>query len=141
MRSVMRNPATMLMVANITAMVARTLLKTGELAVPVSRIAPTTEMAEIALVSDISGVCRSGDTLRTNSRPSGTAKTSTYRLTSISVVIFFLWSLFSGLRFNAHTQQRLHPRVHNFAISRHQRFARDLIAEIDVQRAFLGQHV
>ena len=34
-----------------------------------SAIAPTTEIAEIALVSDISGVCSSGETRRISSKP------------------------------------------------------------------------
>src|SRR6266478_3737852 len=76
-RSVIRKPATMLMVANMTAMMPRILLNRGEPPLPETRIAPTTEIAEIALVSDIRGVCRSGDTLRTSSRPSGTASTRT----------------------------------------------------------------
>src|SRR5258708_22592428 len=83
----MRNPATMLMVANATATIPRILLSIGELPLPETRIAPTTEIAEIALVSDIRGVCNKGDTRRTSSRPSGTARTRTYRLTSISLLM------------------------------------------------------
>src|SRR5882672_4212069 len=78
-RSVIRNPATMLMVANATAMMPRILLTIGEPPLPETRIAPTTEIAEIALVNDIRGVCNRGDTRRTNSRPSGTPRTRTYR--------------------------------------------------------------
>jgi hypothetical protein len=68
-------------------MVPSTLLNIGAAPLPDTRIAPTTEMAEIAFVKDINGVCKSGDTRRTNSRPKGTASTSTYRLISISLLI------------------------------------------------------
>ena len=42
------------------------------------RIAPTTAIAEIALVSDISGVCSSGETLRITSKPRKVASMKTY---------------------------------------------------------------
>ena len=45
---------------------------------PLIRIAPTTEMAEMALVSDISGVCSSGETLRMSSKPRKAASMKTY---------------------------------------------------------------
>ena len=41
-------------------------------------IEPTTAMAEMALVSDISGVCSSRETLRITSRPVNVASISTY---------------------------------------------------------------
>src|SRR5882672_9910461 len=47
---------------------------------PASRIAPTTAMASSALVKDISGVCRSGDTRRITSKPIKPASMNTYRL-------------------------------------------------------------
>src|SRR5262249_55245237 len=60
MRSVMRNPPTMLLVAAITARIPRmndSLLS----CLPTSTIAPTTAMASRALVMDINGVCSNGD--------------------------------------------------------------------------------
>src|SRR6202007_1163212 len=87
---VMRNPATMLMVDAVTAIQPKTFESVGESPAPEIRIAPTTEIAEIALVSDIKGVCSSGDTRRTSSNPSGTARTSTYRLISSSLLMQLL---------------------------------------------------
>ena len=77
MRSVMRNPLTMLMVEQVTATTPSTLLSSGASPAPVMRMAPTTEMAEIALVNDISGVCSSGDTRCTSSRPRNPARRKT----------------------------------------------------------------
>ncbi len=69
MRSVIRKPLTMLVIAAVTAMKPSTREQVVASSAPVIRMAPTTEMAEIALVSDISGVCSSGETLRMISRP------------------------------------------------------------------------
>jgi hypothetical protein len=49
---------------------------------PVSRMAPTTVMAEIALVSDISGVCSSGDTPRMSWKPRNAASMKTHKSNS-----------------------------------------------------------
>src|SRR5215472_254293 len=68
MRSVMRNPPTMLLVAAMTAMVPSTAERVL-LCSPTSTIAPTTAIASSALVSDISGVCSKGDTRRMTSKP------------------------------------------------------------------------
>ena len=46
---------------------------------PASMIEPTTAMAEIALVSDISGVCSNLDTLRITNSPVNVASISTYK--------------------------------------------------------------
>src|SRR5512145_464584 len=51
---------------------------------PATRIEPTTAIAEIALVSDISGVWSSGETRRMISRPRKVARTKMYRLSAIS---------------------------------------------------------
>src|SRR5580698_8175678 len=77
MRSVMRKPLTILVTAAVIAMKPSTLLSVVAPSAPVIRMAPTTEMAEIALVSDISGVCSSGDTLRIISRPTKVASMNT----------------------------------------------------------------
>src|ERR1700681_1368779 len=58
MRSVMRNPPTMLLVAEQMGMVPRKVKKLF-LFPPAKIIAPTTAMASSALVSDINGVWRS----------------------------------------------------------------------------------
>src|SRR5208337_2941416 len=68
MRSVIKKPPTMLLVAATTAMNP----KTAEgvlLCSPTSTMAPTTAMASKALVSDINGVCNSGETRRITSNP------------------------------------------------------------------------
>src|SRR5215471_5313607 len=68
MRSVMMKPPTMLLVAAMMAiaprMVASSLLRS-----PTRTIAPTTAIASRALVNDISGVWRSGETRRITSNP------------------------------------------------------------------------
>src|SRR6202035_5183684 len=70
MRSVMMKPPTTLLVA--------------------AMIAPTTAMASRALVSDINGVCSSGDTRRITSNPMKAASIKTYRPVSRSSFIFSL---------------------------------------------------
>src|SRR5450631_4203612 len=78
MRSVIRKPETMLVVAAVMATKPSTLLIVVASSLLMIRIAPTTEMAEMALVSDISGVCRRGETLRMTSRPTKVANMKTY---------------------------------------------------------------
>src|SRR5205085_2016060 len=78
MRSVIRNPLTMLVTAAVIAMNPSTLLSMVAPGEPVIRIAPTTEIADIALVSDIKGVCNSGETLRITSKPRKVASMKTY---------------------------------------------------------------
>src|SRR5438067_2315376 len=64
----MRNPLTMFVVEAKTAM-APSMVLSRDSCSPASRMAPTTAMAEMALVSDISGVCSSRDTRRITIRP------------------------------------------------------------------------
>src|ERR1039457_3435317 len=61
MRSVIRKPETILVVAAVMATKPSTLLMVVASSLLMIRIAPTTEIAEIALVSDISGVCSRGE--------------------------------------------------------------------------------
>src|SRR5262245_19177576 len=56
MRSMLMNPPTTLILAEVTAMQPRNLL-TSLYFPPAVRIEPTTEIAEMALVPDINGVC------------------------------------------------------------------------------------
>ena len=51
---------------------------------------PTTVMAEMALVSDINGVCNSGDTRRMISSPRNVASTNTYKYCRMSESIAYL---------------------------------------------------
>src|ERR1035437_3645637 len=74
MRSVIRKPPTMLLVAAITAMNPKTAASVL-LCSPTSTIAPTTAIASKALVSDINGVCSSGETRRITSNPMNPAST------------------------------------------------------------------
>src|SRR4029077_6657783 len=69
MRSVMRKPLTMLVTAAVMAMKPSTLLNMVAPWALVTRMAPTTEMAEMALVMDMRGVCSRGETLRITSSP------------------------------------------------------------------------
>src|SRR2546427_3910737 len=75
-RSVIRNPPTRLPVAATMAMVPST-VESVLLCSPTRRIAPTTAMASSALVSDINGVCRSGETRRITSKPMNPASMKT----------------------------------------------------------------
>src|SRR5439155_357067 len=63
MRSVIRNPPTTLLVAATTAITPSTAEKVL-LCSPTSTMAPSTAMASSAFVSDISGVCSSGEIRR-----------------------------------------------------------------------------
>ena len=66
----------MLVTDAATAIVPSTVL-TVVFCSPVMMIEPTTAIAEIALVSDISGVCSSRDTLRITSKPTKVASMKT----------------------------------------------------------------
>src|ERR1017187_5705825 len=74
MRSVIRKPPTMLLVAATTAINPKT-AESVLLCSPTSTIAPTTAIASKALVSDINGVCSSGETRRITSNPMNPAST------------------------------------------------------------------
>src|SRR5262249_16082534 len=75
-RSVMMNPPTTLLVAATMAIVPRIAARLL-LCSPARMIAPTTAMASSALVSDISGVCSSGETRRMTSNPMKAANIKT----------------------------------------------------------------
>src|SRR5262249_54055802 len=76
MRSVMMNPPTMLLVAATMAMVPR-IFANSLLPSPARMIAPPTAIESKALVSDISGVCSSGETRRITSNPINAASRKT----------------------------------------------------------------
>src|SRR5262249_32276976 len=97
-RSVMRNPPTMLLVAATIATVPKTFASIAPRAwySPARRMAPTTAMASSAFVSDISGVCSSGETRRITSKPMNAASMNTYRLVSRSIFISLLPPSVSG---------------------------------------------
>src|SRR5207244_732853 len=85
-RSVIRKPPTRLLVAATMAILRS----------PTRMIAPITAMASSAFVSDISGVCSSGETRRITSKPMNAASMKTYRLVRRSSFIPSLRSV--GLR-------------------------------------------
>src|SRR5260370_16989911 len=97
-------------------------------------IAPTTAIPEIALVNDINGVCKSGDTPRINWKPKKAASIKTQRPNSYSPI-----SLPSST-YRGQAQHFVHARVNHFARVRHQSLADDLVLAIHVQRAILPQH-
>src|SRR5205085_1754149 len=122
-RSVIRKPLTMFVTAAVMAMKPSTLLSVVASREPVITIAPTTEIAEIALVSDISGVCNRGDTLRITSNPTKVASMNTKSPTS---------------RLDIERSQTFpYARMHDLTIPRDQRFAHDLVVEIQRELAVL----
>src|SRR4029453_7400917 len=76
MRSVIRKPLTMLVIDAATATVPSSVEK-SLFCSPAMISDPTMAIAEMALVSDISGVCRSRDTPRITSKPMKVASTNT----------------------------------------------------------------
>jgi len=72
----MTKPPTTLAMAQITAIVPRTVLRVLSSA-PAMAMEPTSEMAEMALVSDMSGVWSSGLTRRMTSKPTKVASRKT----------------------------------------------------------------
>ena len=76
MRSVIRNPPTMLLVAQTTAM-NPSIVATRLCAAPAAMSEPTSEMPEIAFVAAMSGVCSSGGTREMTMYPTNAASTKT----------------------------------------------------------------
>src|SRR5579883_288427 len=88
MRSVMKNPPTILLKEAATA-IAPSVVLSGVSWRPVMMIAATTTMASRALVSDIRGVCKRGDTRLMSSNPTNPARMNTYRFEIKSAGILF----------------------------------------------------
>src|SRR5688572_13644111 len=84
--------------------------------------APTMEIAEIALVSDISGVWRSGETLLMTSSPTKVASRKTYReeRRSGAWVMVFSLETGSGSHGGGKTQGLAHPGLDHVAALGHQ---------------------
>src|SRR4051812_33839610 len=76
MRSVIRKPLTMLVIEAATATVPRMVVRLDSRS-PAMRIEPTTAIAEMALVSDISGVCSSRETFWMTWKPTNVASMNT----------------------------------------------------------------
>src|SRR5947207_1697990 len=106
MRSVMRRPLTTLMVGAVTATNPSTRLSVLASLAPAMRMAPTTAIAEMALVSDISGVCSRGETRRTSSNPRNAASMKTKRTDSST-----------GMRISISFAKLLHARVDDILLA------------------------
>src|ERR1019366_4133366 len=76
MRSVIRKPAVTLVIAQTTATKPR-IVESRPYCPPAATIAPTSEMPEIALVADISGVCSNGGTRWMMMKPTKPARMKT----------------------------------------------------------------
>src|SRR5258708_6265984 len=135
MRSVIRKPPTMLLVAATTAM-NPSVVASVVFCSPTSTIAPTTAMASRALVSDIRGVCSRGETRRMTSNPMNPASTN---MKSASIRFELLpidppVERRSGLRDQRRQSKKLpHPRIDDFSAARHERLADNFIGEIQIQ--------
>src|SRR5258708_22312324 len=84
-RSVIRKPLTMFVIEAKSATAPRVRIAGGA-SPPPTRIAPTTAMADIAFVIDISGVWRSRDTRRITPRPTNDASRNTQTVAQTSVM-------------------------------------------------------
>src|SRR5579864_3419935 len=119
-------------------------------------IAATTTIASRALVSDMSGVCSSGETRLMTSNPTNPARMKTYRLEMKSAGMMVPLHLFSfRLTESFATRTRLitarglgtadrqrrqleklpHSGIHDFSAMRDQRLADDLILQVHLQLA------
>src|SRR5579864_3730509 len=101
-------------------------------------IEPTTAMAEIALVIDISGVCSSRETRRITPSPMNDASTNTNSCDQNSdacVIARFSCSC-------AHRAQGVPgPRVPHFALVGDQRAALDVVVQIELESLVLGERL
>src|SRR5207248_8226748 len=129
MRSVTTKPPTTFRVASRTATNPRTTSR-GLVALAAIKIAPTRMMPWIAFVPDISGVCRMVGTLEITSMP--TKMASTKKVSSFSSSELMASS--AGRR-----QQLLRALAHDLARVRDARAFRDLVLEVEVDRAVLDQ--
>jgi len=160
MRSVMTKPPTMLLVAATTAMNPKTVAR-WLLCSPTSTMAPTTAIASKALVSDISGVCSSGETRRITSNPMKPASTKIKSaLIKVEVLFIFPLSLSDLLAVERRasrpasvgiptdgrdarrstvtsperqSQQLANPRLHDLTAAGQQSLANNLIFEVQIQ--------
>src|SRR5215470_11814833 len=132
-RSVITNPPTTLAMEQATAMVPR-IVESSLFAAPAMMMEPTKEMAEMALVSDISGVCSSGLTRRITSKPTKVASTNTNSWLSSSVAMGSPSSetprsapgrAWRGTRLAVHRLE--HARMDDLAAPRGQGLPRDLV--------------
>ena len=101
-------------------------------------IAPTTAIASRALVSDISGVCSSGDTRRITSKPMNAASMKTYRL--VIRVDAFISSASSVMAAIAGSAKNSRTRAFTISPPRvSERVADDLVVQVQVELSVLHE--
>ena len=93
-------------------------------------IEPTTAIAEIALVSDISGVCSSRDTRRITPRPMNVASTKT---NSVGQMLLVMRSTFC--------RASARPRVQDLPRVRDDRALLDVVVEIELECLVLRERL
>ena len=103
-------------------------------------IAPTTAMAEMALVSDISGVCSSRDTRRITPRPMNVASTKTKSWHQKSAA-----GAAAAASVGGHARllgERLAgPRVPDLALVGDERALLDVVVQVELEGAVLGERL
>src|SRR6186713_2781584 len=106
---------------------------------PAMMRAPTIEIAEIALVSDIRGVWSSGETRLMTSSPTKVASRKTYKEERRSGAWVMVLSLrnSSGSRGGGKTQGLAHPGLNHVAALGHQDLADDFVLGVEDQLALL----
>src|ERR1700722_8994750 len=139
MGSGLTKPPTTLLVAATMAITPSTVANVLFFS-PTRTIAPTTAIASSALVSDMSGVCRSGETWRITSKPMKAAsmktKSASIRLEGIRVLSCRFSVTSSHLnRQHRHFKKVPHPRVYNLSAVGNHRLADNLILRIQLQLA------
>src|SRR5207249_8691122 len=114
-----------------TAMVPRMVLS-WRFSARVMTMAPASEIAEMALVSDMRGVCRSGLTRRITSKPTKVASTNTNSSLSRSDGI-------GSASFRGQPQRLADPRVDDLPVPRQERLTSDFVREVEPEHAVLHQ--
>src|SRR6185312_11620734 len=126
MRSVIKNPPTILLKDAATAIAPSAVVK-GVSWRPAIMIAATTTMASRALVRDMRGVCRSGETRLISSNPTNPASIKTYRLEMKSAGTFP--PLARLLRYQRGQPQAFpHACIYQFPALRQQRIPNNVVA-------------
>src|SRR5439155_9894804 len=126
MRSVMRKPPTTFVEEQATAMKPRMMLSQSCIS-PATTREPISEMPEMALVADISGVCSRGGTREMTWYPRNPARMNMYSPISSSVVMNEgCWSRFASgsVNFGLSRKRSFDHLVEDLSLVGHQRIAR-----------------
>src|SRR5262245_54701383 len=132
MRSVIRKPPTTLVAEQQTAMKPSMILSQSCIS-PTTTREPISEMPEMALVADISGVCSRGGTREMTWMPRKPARRKMYRPTSSGVIVMAVAFRCSG------AGGSLHCLVDHLALVRHQRAARQLVVQVQLHLSVLDE--